>query len=290
MPIENVSDTARWVAFYRAMETERPDALFRDPYARALAGPEGERIVKEMPRGRASSWAMITRTVVFDEIILDVVRRHDIDMVLNLAAGLDARPWRLKLPASLRWVDVDLPAMLDYKASHMRNVPPVCQYAAVPANLVNAGERAAVFGRLGSEATEALVVTEGLLIYLTEQQVAGLATELHTQPSFRWWLIDLASPRLLRMMTRSWGKALERGNAPFKFGPPNGTDFFTTFGWREVTYRSAIEEARRIGREMPMMWLWRFIGRISSAERRDEMRRMSGFVLLERAASATGER
>ena len=116
MPIENVSDTARWVAFYRAMETERPDALFRDPYARALAGPEGERIVKEMPRGRASSWAMITRTVVFDEIILDVVRRHDIDMVLNLAAGLDARPWRLKLPASLRWVDVDLPAMLDYKA------------------------------------------------------------------------------------------------------------------------------------------------------------------------------
>src|SRR3954462_13238738 len=112
MPIENVSDTARWVAFYRAMETERPDARSRDPYARALAGPEGERIVKEMPRGRASSWAMITRTVVFDEIIVDVVRRHDIDMVLNLAAGLDARPWRLKLPASLRWVDVDLAAML----------------------------------------------------------------------------------------------------------------------------------------------------------------------------------
>ncbi len=282
MPIENVSDTARWVAFYRAMETERPDALFRDPYARALAGPEGERIVKEMPRGRASSWAMITRTVVFDEIILDVVRRHDIDMVLNLAAGLDARPWRLKLPASLRWVDVDLPAMLDYKASHMRNVPPVCQYAAVPANLVDAGERAAVFGRLGSEATEALVVTEGLLIYLADEQVAALATELHTQQSFRWWLLDLASPDLLKLLARSWGKTLEKGNAPFKFAPPNGTAFFRDLGWREVSYRSAMEEAQRIDREMPMMWLWRLLGRISSPERREGARRMSGFVLLER--------
>ena len=282
MPIENVSDTARWVAFYRAMETERPDALFRDPYARALAGPEGERIVKEMPRGRASSWAMITRTVVFDEIILDVVRRHDIDMVLNLAAGLDARPWRLKLPASLRWVDVDLPAMLDYKASHMRNVPPVCQYAAVPANLVDAGERAAVFGRLGSEATEALVVTEGLLIYLADEQVAALATELHTQQSFRWWLLDLASPDLLKLLARSWGKTLEKGNAPFEFAPPNGTAFFRDLGWREVSYRSAMEEAQRIDREMPMMWLWRLLGRISSPERREGARRMSGFVLLER--------
>jgi methyltransferase (TIGR00027 family) len=264
------------------METERPDALFRDPYARALAGPEGERIVKEMPRGRASSWAMITRTVVFDEIILDVVRRHDIDMVLNLAAGLDARPWRLELPASLRWVDVDLPAMLDYKASHMRNVPPVCQYAAVPANLVDAGERAAVFGRLGPEVTEALVVTEGLLIYLTDEQVAALATELHTQQSFRWWLLDLASPDLLKLLARSWGKTLEKGNAPFKFAPPNGTDFFRDLGWREVSYRSAMEEAQRIDREMPMMWLWRLLGRISSPERREGARRMSGFVLLER--------
>jgi methyltransferase (TIGR00027 family) len=282
MPIETVSDTARWVAFYRAMETERPDALFRDPFARALAGPEGERIVKEMPRGRASSWAMITRTVVFDEIILDVVRRQDIDLVLNLAAGLDARPWRLKLPASLRWVDVDLPAMLEYKASHMRDVPPVCQYEAVPANLVDAGERAAVFRRLGADATEALVVTEGLLIYLTDEQVAALATELHAQASFRWWLLDLASPDLLKLLARSWGKTLEKGNAPFKFAPPNGTDFFRDLGWREVSYRSAMEEAQRIDREMPMMWLWRLLGRISSPERREGARRMSGFVLLER--------
>src|SRR4051812_50208480 len=58
MGIKNVSDTAKWVAEYRAMETDRPDAIFRDPYARRLAGPEGATIVANLPRGRQGTWAM----------------------------------------------------------------------------------------------------------------------------------------------------------------------------------------------------------------------------------------
>src|SRR5262245_26282202 len=114
MPIENVSDTARWVAIYRAMETERPDAIFTDPYARQLGGAKGEAIVNAMRRGRSAAWAMITRTAVFDEIISAKVQGSGVDVVLNLAAGLDTRPWRMSLPPSLRWVDVDLPGILDY--------------------------------------------------------------------------------------------------------------------------------------------------------------------------------
>ncbi|MGC8595949.1 MAG: hypothetical protein ACP5MI_10155 [Candidatus Kryptoniota bacterium] len=52
--VENISDTAFWVAFYRAMETERSDAHFRDPYARLLAGNRGERIARSIPWGKAS--------------------------------------------------------------------------------------------------------------------------------------------------------------------------------------------------------------------------------------------
>src|SRR4051794_2293342 len=43
--IRNISDTALWVAMYRAWETERPDPVFRDPYARRLAGTRGEEIM-----------------------------------------------------------------------------------------------------------------------------------------------------------------------------------------------------------------------------------------------------
>jgi O-methyltransferase involved in polyketide biosynthesis len=38
--VSNVSDTARWVAVYRAWESARPDALFRDAFAERFAGDD----------------------------------------------------------------------------------------------------------------------------------------------------------------------------------------------------------------------------------------------------------
>jgi len=281
MAIRNVSDTAKWVAEYRAMETDRPDAIFRDPYARRLAGVEGAQIVDSMKRGRALAWPMIVRTAVFDEIIMDRVRAGA-DLVLNLAAGLDARPWRLDLPATLRWIDVDLPEILGHKVQEMRGEKPRCKYEAVMLDLADVAKRRALFAQLGSQSRKALVVTEGLLIYLEPDQVTELARDLHAAPAFLWWLIDLGSPRLLKYSQRSWGKDLQRGNAPFKFAPAEGTKFFETSGWRELVYRPTGEDARRLNREMKGMWFWRFLLRFYPKRIREEFRRFSGNVLLER--------
>jgi methyltransferase (TIGR00027 family) len=279
--IENVSDTARWVAVYRAMETARPDAIFRDPYAARLAGEKGEAIVDTMKRGRQMAWAMIVRTAVFDEIIGAQIRAG-VDQVVNLAAGLDARPWRMKLPPELRWVDVDLPGILDYKLETMRDEKPVCRYEAVRADLREPATRKGLFARLGAQSRRTLVVTEGLLIYLTAEDVAALAADLHEPPSFRSWLIDLARPELLVIMQRYWGRTLGSANAPFQFAPPENTKFFEPFGWREVEFRSSMEEAHRLHREMSMMWLWRLLGRFRSEKVREQFKRFSGIVLFDR--------
>lgn len=283
MTIEHISDTARWVAVYRAMESERTDAIFRDPFARQLAGERGEAIVESIPRGRAMAWAMIVRTALFDELILDSIKNDGVDMIVNLAAGLDARAWRLPLGPELRWVDVDLPDILTYKTDALRNEKPSCRYEAVAVDLRDSAARRALFERLGSEARRALVVTEGLLIYLSSKEVGALATELRAIPTFWRWLIDIASPRLLEIMRRYWGRELERGAAPFQFAPAEGTRFFEPFGWREVVFRSMMEEAHRLKREMRMMWFWRFMSRLSSAGKRAEIRRFSGTAVLERA-------
>lgn len=281
MTIENISDTARWVAEYRAMETARPDAIFRDPFARRLAGPKGAQIVATMKRGRMVASPMIVRTAVFDELIMDRVRTGA-DLVLNLAAGLDARPWRLDLPPALRWVDVDLPEILGHKVEELKNEKPRCEYEAVMLDLREAEKHRALFAKLGAECKNALIVTEGLLVYLEPEQVADLARALHEQLSFRWWLIDLASPRLLRMVQRSWGSALNRGNAPFRFAPAESTKFFEPFGWRELAYRLTNDDARRLQREMPAMWFWRFLMRFYPKRIREEFKRFAGNVLLER--------
>ncbi|MFL6259783.1 MAG: class I SAM-dependent methyltransferase [Thermoanaerobaculia bacterium] len=282
MAIENVSDTARWVAVYRAMESARPDALFRDPYADRLAGERGHQILDSLPKGRAFAWPMIVRTAVFDEIILDAVRKRGADLVVNLAAGLDARPWRLPLPPELHWVDVDLPGILNYKTEMLRDEKPKCRYEAVTVDLTDAEARRALFARLGAGAKRAIVVTEGLLIYLDPEQVAALATDLHAQPSFQEWLIDLGSPELLKRMSRTWGKSLAEGGAPFKFAPVEGTDFFRPYGWREAQYRAVWEEAQRLNRTMKGAWIWNLLGKLMPKEKREKMRRFSGYVLLER--------
>jgi methyltransferase (TIGR00027 family) len=279
--ITHVSDTARWVALYRAMESERPDALFRDPYARKLAGERGERIVASMKKGRAWAWPMIVRTAVLDELILRTIERERVDTVLNLAAGLDTRPYRLPLAPSLRWVEVDFPDVIAYKQEHLEGERPVSALEQVGIDLTNVAGRQALFARIGAAARQVLVVSEGLLIYLTPDQVAALGRDLATPASFRWWLIDIASPRLLKLMEKNWGRAVAAGNAPFQFAPAEGSKFFEANGWREAEFRSMWDESLRLKRTMPFARMWNVISKLYPKSKQEEYRRMSGIVLLQ---------
>ena len=280
--IAHISDTARWVALYRAMETERADAHFRDPFARRLAGERGAAIARSMPAFRSGYWPMVVRTCLFDELILRATQSEGFDTVLNLAAGLDARPFRLPLPPATRWLDVDLPEILGYKRDVLAGERPLCEYRAEAVDLRDASARRALFERIGRESRRTLVLSEGLLIYLSDAEVASLATDLHAPRSFRWWILDIASPKLLRMLRRRWSKSLAQGQATLQFGPAEGPRFFEPHGWKEIAFRSTWDEARRLHREMAFAWLWRLIARLSPEEKRRELTRMSGIVVMER--------
>lgn len=280
--IRDISDTARWVAFYRALESERPDAHFQDHLARRLAGERGEQIVRGMKKGVAFSWSMVVRTVIMDELILRTIEEDKLDTVVNLAAGLDARPYRLPLPPSLKWIEVDLPEILDYKQQTLAGERAVCAHEVVKLDLSNVDARREFFARVGANSERAMIVSEGLLVYLAPEQVGALAADLHAQPSFRWWLIDIVRPEILKRMEKTWGKRVAEANAPFRFAPAEGTEFFRPFGWREAEFRSMMVEAQRLKREMPLSWLWRFLGRIQPRAKREKFRRMGGCALLER--------
>jgi len=279
-PIRHVSDTALWVAMYRAFESERPDAIFRDPYARRLAGERGAEIVRSLPRAKSLAWPMIVRTAVMDEIIL----RHvglGVRTVVNFAAGLDTRAYRLALPAELRWFDVDLPDMIAYRREHLAEARPACAHENVVANLADSAERASVLARVGA-AGPAMVITEGLLVYLTSEQVTAIALDVHAVPAVRWWLTDLATPLLLQILSRSWQPQLAAANAPMQFAPADGKTFFASLGWREAEFRSVWDESRTLKRSVRLAWLWHLLGRLRPKAVREAYRRMSGIVLLER--------
>ncbi len=275
--IRNVSDTARWVAVYRARETERPDAHFRDPFARRLAGERGEQIAKSMPLGRDNDWSMITRTWLGDQFINQQVQQG-VDTVINLAAGLDARPYRMQLPPSLKWIEVDLPEILAYKEEILRGEKPVCSLERIRLDLSNAAARRELFTELSGRCKKALIITEGLLIYLTSDDVAGLAKDLAVPPSFQSWILDIASPGLLRMLAKRMAKQLNEA-APFKFAPPEGPDFFIPYGWKPVEVRSLLKTAAKLKR---LSLLFRFFALLPETEKSRRDRPWSGMCLLMR--------
>ena len=217
-----------------------------------------------------------------DELILRSVEREGLDTVVNLAAGLDARPYRLPLPPALKWIEVDLPEILDYKQQALAGERAVCEYEVVKLDLADAGARRELFARVGAGSKRALVVTEGLLIYLAPEQVGALAADLRAQGSFGWWLTDIVRPETLKRVEKSWGKYVAEANVPFRFAPAEGTDFFRPFGWREAEFRSMMEDAHRLKREVPLAWLWRLLGRLQPPAKREQFRRMGGVALLRR--------
>jgi methyltransferase (TIGR00027 family) len=281
--VRHISDTAAFSAIYRARETERPDALFRDPFARRLAGERGDQIAKSMPFSERATWAWVTRTYLFDDFIRQQVEQGA-DMVINLAAGLDARPYRMPLPASLRWIEVDLPEILDYKEAILRNEKPVCALERVRLDLSENAARRTLFADLSRSAKNALIITEGLLVYFSREEVGALATDLAAASAFGGWIVDVASPGLLKLLQKRMGPQLATANAQLKFAPEEGPGFFAPYRWVPADVRSTLKTAARLGRLN--LWL-RFLALLPESSGRQGSRPWSGICLLRNRSGAS---
>lgn len=245
--VENISDTARWVAIFRAEESERPDAVFKDPYARKLAGEKGEMIANAIGFSRQNSWTFVARTYIIDEYIKQHVA-DGYEMIINLAAGLDSRPYRMSLPPTLQWIEVDLPEILAYKKDILKNNKPVCQLESISLDLSDRNARTEFFKKSGKRSSKTLILSEGLIIYLNAQEVAELATDLHEVKTFERWILDLVSPAVLEMAKKEMGPHLKEGNAIFQFGPEEGEEFFKPFGWNAIECKSKLKTAGELNR------------------------------------------
>ncbi|MFZ5897246.1 MAG: class I SAM-dependent methyltransferase [Myxococcota bacterium] len=254
----DVSDTARWVAHFRALESERDQPLFRDPYARRLAGERGRTVAEQMVK-EPLAWSIAIRTRVFDELISLALREHAVHTVLNLAAGLDTRPQRLSVPSGVRWIEVDQPGIIQPKGALLANEPATCQLERIALDLRNVDARRELFARVNRESSRVLVVSEGFLIYLDAQEVGSLADDLHTFFPSALWLLDVVSPDILAQLQASLAKTLEAAHAEMKFAPADGLAFFERHGFAPLIERSLLREAARLGREMKPVSVLRWL-------------------------------
>jgi methyltransferase (TIGR00027 family) len=189
--INHVSDTALMVAACRALETDCEDGFVRDPFAARLAGERGMAILQAMPQPQMMRFGLGVRSRFLDELLLEALSAGRIRTVLSVGCGLDTRPWRLALPPELRWIEIDFADMLDYKDAHMSGETPHCRRERLSADLNDREQRLAIYRAAGSE--PALMITEGLLMYLPAATVDALASEARRETSIAHWISDVTT-------------------------------------------------------------------------------------------------
>lgn len=250
--MDAISSTAFWVAAARARESVRPDALFHDPFAAALAGEEGERWVREAPENAAMLGAFIAiRTLFFDEELARAAA-SGVRQVVILAAGLDARAYRLDWPAGTRVFEIDRPAVLAHKGGVLAaaGATPRCDRVTLGADLtLPFGDRLRAAGFAADERSAWLV--EGLLPYLHEPDVHYLLAQITSlsTPGSALALdatgVDLFSaPSFARMAAQLTARGIH-----MHFGCDDPVGLLDTFGWR-ATRHGPRELAARAGRTL----------------------------------------
>ncbi|HXU48075.1 MAG TPA: SAM-dependent methyltransferase, partial [Candidatus Binatia bacterium] len=280
--VENVSDTAFWVAHYRAMENERPDALFRDPLAARLAGEHGKKIADSIPLSRVTAWTLAIRTFIIDSFIKKALE-EGVDTVVNLGAGLDTRPYRMELPSSLLWIEADYPKMIAYKEERLANERPCCRLERVKIDLGDNVARRNLFDAVDARAKKLLVLTEGVIAYLSNEQVAVLAADLHSLNHICYWIAEYFSPDVIKFRERT-GVQKQLQNAPFKSRRGNWFGFFAQHGWHAREARYLSEEGKRLHRPINLPLWMKMFGMVRatfvSKARREHFRRFSAYVLF----------
>ncbi|MER6569698.1 SAM-dependent methyltransferase [Streptomyces sp. NPDC001093] len=266
-PSVGVGQTALFVAWMRQLESERPDALFRDPLAAAMLSALAEdpvladvaEVIKQThnsARGFPAYFAVRTR--FFDDEVLSAVR-SGIRQVVTLAAGVDGRTVRLELPAGTRWFEVELPEMTAFKDALIERsgLPLGCERHGVAADLREDWQsalRAAGFDP--SQPTVWLV--EGLLMYLTDAAgdaiLAGV-TEL-SAPGSRLMLEHLQAA-MLEEAGRPVRERVEEQGASWLSARDDLVSWMGGHGWEAEVYAgddTRIGHGRTVA-PLPACWL-----------------------------------
>ena len=196
--ITHISDTALMVAACRAHETELEDAFVRDPFAARLAGERGFAILAALPHSNVTRLGLAVRTRFVDELLLEALRQYPITTVLSVGCGLDTRPWRIDFPRDLRWIEIDFAGVLDYKEKLMSGEAPRCRRERLTLDVNDPAQRRALHEAAGS--APALMITEGLLLYLPAATVEALAGESCSHSGVAHWISDITTSAFTKVL------------------------------------------------------------------------------------------
>lgn len=238
--LDPVGQTAQWVAAARAVESQRPDRLFDDPYAVALAGQDGARCLQVLGvSGKPIVDYLAMRTWYLDDLIASAVGDTGIRQVVILAAGMDTRAFRLPWPEGTHVYELDRPAVLAVKDAILtkHRAIPSCQRHTIGIDLTLPWTPALVVAGFQQD-LPTVWLTEGLLMYLNPTGVHHLLqtiTALSAPGSVLGG--DLPNPPApVRPMPPIYGSRWTTEQpAKQQFGTDDPAALLSPYGWQTTT-------------------------------------------------------
>ena len=209
--------TARMMAAMRAIESERDDRLFNDPFADRLAGEEAFQQV-DLKLSQLDRIYVAIRTRFFDDFLLS----SSVNQVVILASGLDTRAYRLPWNSGVKLYELDFPEVLAYKENCLSEVDPKCDRYAIAADLTQSWEDNLIKAGYCPEAPS-IWLAEGLLMYLSEAQVREiLSTVSRLSVSGSYLGLDVINIKSLEY---------EPYRGYFQSGWDYPEDLLSSYGW-----------------------------------------------------------
>lgn len=238
--ITHVSDTALMVAACRALECDDPDGFVHDPFAARLAGDRGMAMLRALPHPEMMRFGVGVRSRFLDELLLESLAAHPVATVVSVGCGLDTRPWRLELPPRLRWIEVDFAGLLDYKDGLMSAATPRCLRERFVADVTDAAQRRALYAAAG--AAPALMITEGLLMYLPAAVVDALAAEPWRESGITQWIIDINTSAFAKAIQMDTIRSVRSVQASDFLQGEQILDVIRSHGWETTARRSYLTD------------------------------------------------
>ena len=201
-----------------------PETMLQTIYARAkesrgrgaIRDEKAEELVSKLDydfsladRDSAMHSGVIARTIVLDRLTEAWLAKHPGAVVVNIACGLDTRCYRILGYA--HWYNLDLPETIAVREALLPEEGPISQIAM--SAMFDWGDK------ILERDTPALVIIEGLTMYLTESDVRRIFDVIANRFPAATVFVEVMNPTVAK---RYKEKSIEGSHAKFTWGIKDG--------------------------------------------------------------------
>lgn len=208
--LSGVPETMLQTIYARAKETRTRGAISDEKAVEIVGKLNYDFSLAE--KDKAMHDGVIARTIVLDRLTEKFLSKHRGAAVVNIACGLDTRCYRMQ--GYSHWYNLDLPETIEVRR---RILPPTDLISQVPMSAMDDWG-----GQIAEETTSALVIIEGLTMYLSESDVRKIFSVIDKRFGHAVVLTETMNPAVAKRIRE---KSIEGSHVKFSWGVKGGKEF-----------------------------------------------------------------